>query len=63
MEQIAAYLSATSSIVGLLLFLGIVWWAWSAHREAANEESANLPFELPDEFKTEFKKKSNKDES
>jgi cytochrome c oxidase cbb3-type subunit 4 len=51
MEQIAAYLSATSSVVGLLLFIGIIWWAWSAPRQAANEESANLPFELPDEFK------------
>ena len=63
MEQIAAYLSATSTVVGLLLFLGIVWWAWSGHRKGANEESAKLPFELPDEFKGKFKKKSNKDES
>jgi cytochrome c oxidase cbb3-type subunit 4 len=50
MELIAAYLSAASTIVGLLVFLGIVWWAWSAPRQAANEESAELPFELPDEF-------------
>lgn len=59
MEQFATYLSATSSIVGLLLFIGIVWWAWSESRKKANEESAKLPFELPDEFK----KESNKDES
>jgi len=59
MEQITTYLSATSSIVGLLLFIGIVWWAWSGSRKKANEESAKLPFELPDEFK----KESNKDES
>jgi cytochrome c oxidase cbb3-type subunit 4 len=59
MQPIAAYLSAASTIVGLLVFLGIVWWAWSAPRQAANEESAELPFELPDEFN----KDSNKDKS
>ncbi|HLD08863.1 MAG TPA: cbb3-type cytochrome c oxidase subunit 3 [Methylophilaceae bacterium] len=63
MEQITAYLSATSSVMGLLVFIGIVWWAWSGSRKKANEESANLPFELPDEFNTQPKKKSNKDES
>ncbi len=62
MEHIAAYLSASSAVIGLLLFLGIVWWAWSEHRKEANKESANLPFELPDEFKGKFEKKSNKDE-
>ncbi|BEI36936.1 cbb3-type cytochrome oxidase subunit 3 [Polynucleobacter sp. HIN7] len=50
MQAFTAYLSAISSTFGLFVFLGIVWWAWSTHREAANEESANLPFALPDEF-------------
>ncbi len=67
MEQTTAYLSGVSTILALLFFVGIVWWAWSASRKKANEESANLPFELPDEFeaklKTKPKKKSNKDES
>jgi len=51
MNQITVYLSAASTIVGLLVFLGIVWWAWSAKRKEANKESAHLPFDLPDEFK------------
>jgi cytochrome c oxidase cbb3-type subunit 4 len=50
MENITAYLSATSTILGLVFFVGIVWWAWSSKRQAANEESANLPFDLPDEY-------------
>jgi cytochrome c oxidase cbb3-type subunit 4 len=51
MENIAAFLSATSTILGLVFFVGIVLWAWSAHRKTANDESANLPFDLPDEYK------------
>jgi len=52
------YLSATSTILGLVFFIGIIWWAWSANRKAANDESAQLPFNLPDEYK-----KENKDQS
>lgn len=51
MDNITTYLSATSTVLGLLVFGGIVWWAWSKPRQAANEESAHLPFDLPDEFK------------
>jgi cytochrome c oxidase cbb3-type subunit 4 len=50
MQAFTAYLSAISSTFGLFVFLGIIWWAWSKQRKAANEESANLPFALPDEF-------------
>jgi cytochrome c oxidase cbb3-type subunit IV len=50
MEQIAPYLSAFSTVIGLVVFIGIVWWAWSPGRSKANEESAELPFDLPDEF-------------
>ena len=28
MEQITAYLSAFSTVIGLVFFVGIVWWAW-----------------------------------
>ena len=57
-----ATLSAIATAVFLVLFVGISWWAsksrphrrnrwWaiSAHRRAANAESAMLPFMLPDE--------------
>jgi cytochrome c oxidase cbb3-type subunit 4 len=53
MENIVPYLSATSTILGLVFFLGIIWWAWSSKRKVANDESANLPFDLPDEFTKE----------
>ena len=49
MDHIAAYLSATSAAVGLLIFLGIIWWAFSRGRAQANNEAAMLPFALPDE--------------
>lgn len=51
MQFIAPYLSALSTILGLLFFVGIAMWAWSDGRKVANQQSANLPFELPDEYK------------
>jgi len=50
MENIAPYLSAISTVLGLVVFLGIVFWAWSPGRKKANQESAELPFDLPDEL-------------
>ncbi|MDQ8031389.1 MAG: CcoQ/FixQ family Cbb3-type cytochrome c oxidase assembly chaperone [Bordetella sp.] len=35
--------------LSMATFLGIVWWAWSRHRQPANAASALLPFALPDE--------------
>ena len=29
----------------MAVFLGFVWWAYSAHRKKANEEAAHLPFD------------------
>ncbi|MCE7506288.1 CcoQ/FixQ family Cbb3-type cytochrome c oxidase assembly chaperone [Polynucleobacter sp. IMCC30063] len=45
------YISAITNLIGILLFLGIVWWAYSAKRKKANEASAELPFDLPDEYR------------
>jgi cytochrome c oxidase cbb3-type subunit 4 len=33
------------SIVILITFLGIVFWAYSSHRKAAFDEAARLPFD------------------
>ncbi|MCD0504221.1 cbb3-type cytochrome oxidase subunit 3 [Bordetella petrii] len=38
--------------VSMATFFGIVWWAYSRGRQAANRESALLPFALPDETGT-----------
>ncbi|OZI17744.1 CcoQ/FixQ family Cbb3-type cytochrome c oxidase assembly chaperone [Bordetella genomosp. 7] len=35
--------------ISMATFLGIVWWAYSRGRQRANQESALLPFALPDE--------------
>ncbi|WP_216861181.1 CcoQ/FixQ family Cbb3-type cytochrome c oxidase assembly chaperone [Polynucleobacter finlandensis] len=50
MEQITPYLSAFSTLIGIIFFVGIVWWAWSPKRQSENKASAELPFDLPDEF-------------
>ncbi len=44
-----AYLVALSTLLAMLTFLIIVWWAFSRERQAANHEAALLPFALPDE--------------
>ena len=32
------------TVVAFVMFLGIVWWAYSARRKEAFDEAANLPF-------------------
>jgi cytochrome c oxidase cbb3-type subunit 4 len=44
-----AYLNAIATVLAMLTFFGIIWWAFSKGRKKANEEAANLPFVLPDE--------------
>ncbi|AWB33545.1 cbb3-type cytochrome oxidase subunit 3 [Orrella marina] len=44
-----AILNAIATILAMVLFFGIVWWAFSARRKKDNEQAANLPFDLPDE--------------
>ena len=36
------------SLVIMAMFLGIIWWAYSAHRRKANDEAAHLPFDDDD---------------
>lgn len=33
------------SLVIMAMFLGIIWWAFSARRKRPNEEAAHLPFD------------------
>lgn len=40
-----AFLSSVMTVVMLVVFLGIVWWAWSAKRQAAFEAAARTPLE------------------
>ena len=44
-----AILNAIATVIAMLTFVGIVWWAWSRGREKDNREAAMLPFDLPDE--------------
>ena len=32
------------TVVSLVLFLGIVWWAWSKRNKAKFDDAAQLPF-------------------
>ena len=47
--QLYSTLSSVFTVVSLLIFLGIVGWAWSGRRREAFDRAANEPFALPDE--------------
>jgi len=53
-----AILNAIGTVLAMIVFFGIVWWAFSAKRKQANDEAANLPFDLPDEGKLNQENKS-----
>lgn len=36
------------TILVMLVFFGIVWWAYSAHRRKSNDEASRLPFDDDD---------------
>ncbi len=44
-----AFMNALATVLAMVTFFGIVWWAFSKGRKQANLESAMLPFALPDE--------------
>lgn len=43
-------INAVVTALAMVTFIGIVWWAWSSHRAEANRKSAELPFDLPEEY-------------
>lgn len=53
-----AYLNAIATVLAMLTFFGIIWWAFSKGRQKANKEAANLPFVLSDEGAEHDKKES-----
>lgn len=44
-----ALISGLATILAMVTFIGICWWAFSSGRKDANREAAMLPFALPDE--------------
>lgn len=49
------------TLLVMAAFIGIVWWAYSAHRRKANDEAAHLPFDDDDvEARTLKKEQSEK---
>ncbi len=38
-------LRSITTVAALLVFLGIVWWAWSKKRKSDFDEAARLPFD------------------
>ncbi|AKO52911.1 cytochrome oxidase [Marinobacter psychrophilus] len=38
-------LRGVHTLIIMAMFIGIIWWAFSAHRKKANEEASHLPFD------------------
>jgi cytochrome c oxidase cbb3-type subunit 4 len=38
-------LRGVHTLIIMAMFIGIIWWAFSAHRKRANEEASHLPFD------------------
>lgn len=36
------------TILVMIAFFGIIWWAYSSHRKKKNDEAAHLPFDDDD---------------
>jgi len=51
-----AVINGIATILVMLTFFGICWWAFSRGRAEANREAAMLPFALPDEDASDEKK-------
>lgn len=51
------------TLIALLTFIGIVWWAFSRGRSKANRDSAMLPFAQPDETELTKKQGAGSDET
>lgn len=43
-------LNGIATVLAIVVFFGIVWWAFSKHRRKDNDEAAQLPFSLEDEI-------------
>jgi cytochrome c oxidase cbb3-type subunit 4 len=37
-------LRSAVTVLSLVIFLGIVWWAWSKRNQSGFDEAAQLPF-------------------
>lgn len=38
-------LRGVQTLILIAVFIGIIWWAFSAKRKKANDEAAHLPFD------------------
>lgn len=54
-------LNAIGTVLAMVVFFGIVWWAFSPGRKKDNDAAANLPFDLPDEGKPDQQSKRGED--
>lgn len=54
--ELYSTLGSISTVLSFLVFIGIVFWAYSARRKRSFDEAANEPFVLPDELQHDFRK-------
>ncbi|MGB5439244.1 MAG: cbb3-type cytochrome c oxidase subunit 3 [Gammaproteobacteria bacterium] len=55
----SALIQSVWTIVVMVLFVGIVIWAWSGKRKQRFDEAANIPFDEDDELPKDTTSKEN----
>lgn len=56
----SGFFTGLVTILAMLTFFGIVWWAWSSKRKKDNDKASMLPFDLPDEYDDQQSDKATK---
>lgn len=51
-------LRAAFTVIMFVMFIGIVFWAWSNKRRGAFSEAANLPLNEPEHPRVDYKKEA-----
>ncbi|MDY7578985.1 cbb3-type cytochrome c oxidase subunit 3 [Herbaspirillum sp. RTI4] len=56
LDNIMTHASSTMTVISLVTFVGILWWAFSKRRDNDFNEAAHLPFDDDDGDGPELKK-------
>ena len=47
---ITAWIGASTTLLSMLAFAVVVWWAYGGRRAARHADAARVPFALPDDL-------------
>jgi cbb3-type cytochrome oxidase subunit 3 len=48
--SVVAWIGASTTLLSMLAFAVVVWWAYGGRRAARHADAARVPFALPDDL-------------